>query len=66
MYIYVLALLPLVNKLEERTVGNQVWYAEDSGIAGNWTNIQKWLDQLCTIGPGYGYFPEPEKCILTN
>ena len=66
MYIYALALLPLVNKLEDKTVGNQIWYADDSGIAGNLTNIQKWLDLLCTIGPGYGYFPEPEKCILVS
>ena len=61
MYTYPLALLPLVKKLEERTAGVQVWYADDSSIADNLPNIQKWLDKLCSLGPGYGYFPDTKK-----
>ena len=66
MYLYGLALLPLVKKLQEKTQGVQVWYADDSGIADSLPNIQRWLDELCEIGPGFGYFPEPEKCVLVS
>ena len=64
MYIYALALLPLVRKLEDFTTGPQLWYADDLSKASNLQDIQKWLDKVCKIGPGFGYFPEPEKCIL--
>ena len=66
MYAYALALLPLVKKLEERTAGVQVWYADNSGIADSLPNIQKWLDNLCSVGLIYGYFPKPKKCILVS
>ena len=66
MFLYSLALLPLVKKLEERTTGVQVWYADDSGITDSLPNIQNWLDKLCSLGPGFGYFPKPEKCILVS
>lgn len=46
MYLYGLALLPLVKKLQEKTQGVQVWYADDSGIADSLPNIQRWLDEL--------------------
>ena len=55
MFLYGLALLPLVKKLEEKATGVQVWYADDSGITDSLPNIQKWLDELCALGPGFGY-----------
>ena len=51
MYVYGLALLPLVKKLEERTIRVKVWYADNSGIVNSLPNIQKWLDKLCVLGP---------------
>ena len=64
MFVYALALLPLVRKLKDFTTGPQLWYADNLAKASNLQDIQKWLDKVCKIGPGFGYFPELEKCIL--
>ena len=66
MFVYALALLPLVQKLKDITAGPQLWYADDSAKASNHRDIQKWLNNMCKIGPGFGYFPKPEKSILVT
>ena len=66
MFVYALALLPSVRKLEDFTIGPHLWYADDLAKASNLQDIQKWLDKVYKIGPGFGYFPEPEKCILVT
>ena len=66
MFVYALALLPLVRKLEDTTTGPQLWYADDSAKASSILHLQNWLDKICELGPGFGYFPEPEKSILVT
>ena len=66
MFVYALALLPLVKKLEDITTGPQIWYVDDSAKASNLQNIQTWLDNICKLGPRFGYFPELEKSILVT
>ena len=66
MFVYALALLPLVRKLEDVSTVPQLWYADDSAKASSLLHLQKWLDKVCELGPGFGYFPEPEKSILVT
>jgi len=37
------------------------WYADDASALGSTFNLHAWWDELATVGPGYGYFPNPSK-----
>ena len=67
MAIYALGIRPLIDNLGE-TVDHekckQSWYADDSSTGGQLTDMKTWWDQLCTMGPKYGYFPQASKTIL--
>ena len=39
----------------------QSWYADDSSAGGQLTDMKTWWDQLCTMAPKYGYFPQAGK-----
>jgi hypothetical protein len=64
MAMYALALAPMVKEL--KTLCNQVWYADDASGSDTFAKLRKWFDQLVRIGPKYGYFPKPIKCILLS
>ena len=67
MAMYGIGLKPLTDKLAESVDPRQckqVWYADDSTSAGKLTEMRKWWDTLCQVGPEYGYFPLPRKTIL--
>ena len=67
MAIYALGIRPLIDNLGE-TVDHekckQSWYADDSSAGGQLTDMKTWWDQLCAMGPKYGYFPQASKTIL--
>ena len=42
----------------------QVWYADDATGCDTFERMRKWFDALRALGPKYGYFPKPSKCIL--
>ena len=62
MAMYALALVPLVKHIQQAC--KQVWYADDATGCDKLTKMKQWFDVLCEVGPRYGYFPKPEKCIL--
>jgi len=62
MAMYALALVPLSKHLQP--ICKQVWYADDATGCDKLAVMRTWFDELCEVGPSYGYFPKPEKCIL--
>ena len=43
---------------------NQVWYAHNATGVGKLSQLYNWWNQICEIGPGYGYFPTAAKTWL--
>ena len=39
-------------------------YADDTGSAGHFGEIEVFFKDLAKIGPDFGYFPEPSKSVL--
>ena len=65
MLMYGIGTLPIIHQLNSlRTEAMQLWYADDASIGGKFANICKMFDKLTEIGPRFGYFPNPKKCIL--
>ena len=62
MAMYALALVPLVN--QAKSVCKQVWFADDASGCDKLSNLLKWYRLLYTLGPSYGYFVNPAKCVL--
>ena len=44
--------------------GVDVWYADDASACGYLKDLKDWFVQLQHVGPSYGYYPEPTKCVL--
>ena len=67
MAMYALAIAPLINKLHHSLpTCKQVWYADDSTAAGSLSDVKKWWDEISSLGPGYGYFPNCSKTYLIS
>ena len=61
MGMYALAVIPLINKLQELH-GNtrQVWFADDAICQ----RLRAWWDELVARGPSFGYYPKASKTFL--
>ena len=65
MYMYALAVRPLVDKLREaEPTTRQVWFADDATAAGKLHSLYQWWQNILTIGPKLGYFPNAHKTLL--
>ena len=65
MAMYALAITPLIGKLHQHLpTCKQVWYMDDSTAAGSLGDLRKWWDEISSLGPGYGYFPNGSKIHL--
>jgi hypothetical protein len=64
MFLYSIAILPLIRKCRSVDKWRQCWYADDSSAVARLENLAKWLTMLMEEGPKYGYFPEPAKSYL--
>ncbi len=68
MPFYAVSTRPLIDHLMTTCTADkavtQCWYADDSNATGNLSGLQKWFQELCKTGPGYGYFPNEKKCVL--
>ena len=67
MALYALGIRPLSDNLGEvvdHEKCKQSWFAEDSSAGGQLTEMKTWWDQLCIVGPKYGYYPQASKTIL--
>ena len=45
---------------------NRLWYADDAAAVGTIADLRNWWDKLTTVGPRYGYFPNPSKTWLVT
>ena len=64
MPMYAVATLPLIKRLPESVT--QVWYADDATALGHAAELCEWCDKLASLGPGYGYYPNPSKTWLVT
>ena len=64
MAMYALALIPLSEILQ--SLCKQVWYGHDASGCDKLEKLKKWFDVLLEVGPRYGYYPSPDKCILVT
>ena len=64
MFLYALATLPLINQLQSDPSITQLWYADDSSAVGCFSSLLLWYENLCLIGPLFGYTPAPTKSHL--
>ncbi len=59
MAMYGLATVPLIRKLDGTC--RHIWYADDSAAWGSLDQLRSWWSQLSRIGPGFGYFANPQR-----
>lgn len=52
----------LIKKLDHGVT--QVWYADDAASSGTVGAVREWWEQLNTLGPPYGYYPNANKTWL--
>ena len=69
MTVYAVAIIPLIlmilsitDKSSENT--KAAAFADDLTASGDVSGIRYWWNQLCKLGPKFGYFPEPTKSWL--
>ena len=62
MPFYALATIPLIKSLPNHI--KQVWYADDGTALGSVRHLRNWWNELNSIGPSFGYFPNAEKTWL--
>ena len=62
MPFYAIATAPLIKRLDH--IVPQVWYADDAAGVGKLADLRKWWDEICSIGPQFGYFPNANKTWL--
>ena len=64
MYIYTVATLPLISHIGRPNVGTDIWYADDASTCAPLHELVDRFTMLLRLGPLYGYYPEPKKCVL--
>ena len=60
--MYALATVPLIKRLTSSV--KQTWYADDAAATGKITQLRVWWDEMCSLGPSYGYFANGSKSWL--
>ena len=63
MFAYAVATIPLIRKLED-PLQTQIWFADDSSAIGEISTLRSWMDELLSVGPLFGYYPETSKSCL--
>ena len=62
MPFYALVTIPLIKSLPNTV--KQVWYADDGTALGSVRHLRNWWNELNSIGPSFGYFPNAVKTWL--
>ena len=62
MAMYAIGTLPLIHQLQRVVL--QPWYADDAAAGGRLRPISSWWHKLKTVGPCYGYHPNPSNTWL--
>ena len=66
MALYALSVQPLITSLQAASSTKQCWFTDDACGAGSVLEIKKWWDALNSLGPVFGYFPNPKKCWIIS
>ena len=66
MALYALSVQPLITSLQAASSTKQCWFADDACGAGSVLEIKKWWGVLNSLGPVFGYFPNPKKCWIVS
>ena len=66
MPFYAPATIMLIQCLDGAEDLKQVWYADDASATGSLYSIHTGWDELSSVGPGYGYFPNASKTWLVT
>lgn len=66
MPLYGISTVPLIKQLQTLTKTQQVWYADDSSAAGTLSEIHNWWENLCKLGPSFGYHVNSSKTWLVT
>ena len=64
MFLYAIGTMPLIRLLKNPSLWTQVWYADDASACGKLCHLRQWFDLLLDVGPGFGYFPNPQKSSI--
>ena len=62
MPFYAIATAPLIKRLNY--IVPQLWYADDAAGIRKLVTLRRWWDEICDIGPHYGYFSKASKTWL--
>ena len=67
MPFYALATRPLIGalRLSNNSI-RQTWYADDATAAGSISALKEWWQDLCKLGPAYGYFVNAKKTLACH
>ena len=63
MAFYAVSIKPLIDRLKAHLC-HQPWFADDAASIGKLQHVKSWWETLLSLGPGYGYYPRPDKCWL--
>ena len=63
MAMFALATVPLILAVAENN-STQAWFADDAASGGRLHALRRWWDNLATVGPSYGYYPNATKTYL--
>ena len=63
MDFYSLGILRLIELAEAPDI-LQLWYADDGNAAGSLAGLLDWYNKIETLGPQFGYYLNPSKCVL--
>ena len=66
MALYALSVQPLITSLQAASSTKQCWFADNACGAGSVLEIKKWWGVLNSLGPVFGYFPNPKKCWIIS
>ena len=62
MSMYGIAILPLIKRLNN--LCKQLWFADDAAAGGEINHLSEWWSKLKSLGPAFGYHPNPSKTWL--
>ena len=63
MAMYAFASVPLIHRVATADT-TQTWFADDPTAGARLAALREWWDNLSTVGPNYGYFPNDDKTWL--
>ena len=63
--MYALAVVPLINKLQQKhQQAQQDWFADDATATSTCQQLRAWWDDLASLGPSFGYYSKAAKTSL--